>query len=154
VRLKRTAVADQRPPPRLIRHRVDHRPPAVVGVEGVEPRQRRQRMVDHRRRVPLRQLRLAGTQVDCARLHPEDRRRCGFRAVGSHPTSTVTSAVVARSGVLPPVVDGAHQHRQDRKPFPGPRVHACFAVALELAMADLLLPDRAGNGSLCPPARG
>src|SRR5207244_9262774 len=55
-------------------------------------------------------------------------------------------------GVLAPLVDGAHQDRKDRKPFPGARVHACFAVALELALSDLLLADRAWSCPLGPPA--
>jgi hypothetical protein len=40
VRLQRAAVAEQRTPSRLVRHRVDRWASSVMGVKGVERRQR------------------------------------------------------------------------------------------------------------------
>ena len=56
-----------------------------------------------------------------------------------------------RGGVLAPLVDSADQDRQDGQSLTGPRVHAGLAVTREFALADLLLPDRAGRGPPCPP---
>ena len=58
-----------------------------------------------------------------------------------------------RGGVLAPLVDGPGQHRQDRQPFAGPRVHPGLAVPRELAQADLFLADRARGDPRAPPAR-
>jgi hypothetical protein len=52
-----------------------------------------------------------------------------------------------------PFAGGAHQDRQDGQPFAGARVHPGLAVPLELALADLLPADRAGNGPAGPPGR-
>jgi len=55
--------------------------------------------------LPVRRLTVPGRT-------PEERRRCGLRAVRSHPTSTVTSPVVARSHVTSRTASSRHQgHR-------------------------------------------
>ncbi len=89
----------------------------------------------------------------CLRSGPGDRAsqrlaRGGERLAGRG----LASGQQERCGGLAPLVDGAHQHRQDRQPFPGPRVHPCLAVTLELSLADLFLADRARRHPSGPPA--
>jgi hypothetical protein len=56
-----------------------------------------------------------------------------------------------RPGGLAPFAGGADQDRQDGQPFAGARVHPGLALPHELALADLLAADRAGNGPDGPP---
>ena len=54
-------------------------------------------------------------------------------------------------GALPG--DGADQDGQDGQPLAGPGVHPGLAVLGDLALADLVLPDGAGDGPLRPAGR-